>query len=229
MESGRQSRPCCQRGRSGAHGAGLNPSILDIFVPASDTPAISPPLFITKPTTGCCAVLVSMRPFAPISTTATVASANGPTAAVTELVQRALRHEQHHGLGLRAGLEADRAGGGAVVAGIGAAHAQHALAVLGADDEAAAQHVREYQHALGARHQLRTAATPGELAQVSSAALLSDLRCSAGVADEVGVVVVQPEKSRPATLMVAAASRRGGTWEENRTWNAPCCCHPPPL
>ncbi|MNT91079.1 hypothetical protein D3C72_2321190 [compost metagenome] len=44
-------------------------------MPASDTPAIRPPLFITKPTMGCCAVLVSMRPLAPMLTTATVASA----------------------------------------------------------------------------------------------------------------------------------------------------------
>src|SRR3954454_23311630 len=47
----------------------------DTFVPSSDTPAIKPPLVSTNASTGLVAVDVSIAPFAPTLSTATVASA----------------------------------------------------------------------------------------------------------------------------------------------------------
>ena len=46
----------------------------EIFAPSSETPAISPALVSTNASTGLVAVVVSMFPFAPTFTSATVAS-----------------------------------------------------------------------------------------------------------------------------------------------------------
>ncbi|MCY1366276.1 hypothetical protein D9M69_531650 [compost metagenome] len=78
-----------------------------------------------------------------------------PAAAVAELGQGAVRHEQeHHGLGLGACLQPDGASGDAVVAAVRAFHAQYARSVLGPHDEACAQHGGKHQHAARALHQL---------------------------------------------------------------------------
>jgi hypothetical protein len=76
--------------------------------------------------------------------------AGRPAPAAAELVERGLRGEQvDHGLRLRAGLEAHRARGGAVVRLRAAVHAQRAAPVFGTDAQAGPDHGREHQHAAG--------------------------------------------------------------------------------